>query len=77
MDTSAHTMNTLFEQLGLASTDAQVDQFINTHKLFSDQVKLEDATFWNKGQADFLRDAISNDSDWAEIVDELNSRLRG
>jgi hypothetical protein len=77
MDTSAHTINTLFEQLGLASTDAHIDQFINTHKLFSEQVKLEDATFWNKAQADFLRDAISNDSDWAEVVDELNARLRG
>ena len=77
MDTSKHTINTLFEQLGLASTDAQIDQFINTHKLFSDQVKLEDATFWNEAQANFLRDAISSDSDWAEVVDELNSRLRG
>lgn len=77
MDTSTHTMNTLFEQLGLASTDEHINQFINTHKLFSDQVKLEDATFWNEAQANFLRDAISNDSDWAEVVDELNTRLRG
>ncbi|MFN3881435.1 MAG: DUF2789 domain-containing protein [Nitrincola lacisaponensis] len=77
MDTSRHTMNTLFEQLGLASADAQIDQFINTHKLFSDKVKLEDATFWTDAQAEFLREAIRSDSDWSEVVDELNTRLRG
>ncbi|WP_151670442.1 DUF2789 domain-containing protein [Nitrincola schmidtii] len=77
MDTSLHTMNTLFEQLGLPSSDAQIDQFINTHKLFSDNVKLEEATFWTDSQAGFLKEAIQSDSDWAEVVDELNTRLRG
>ncbi|TVQ68699.1 MAG: DUF2789 domain-containing protein [Oceanospirillales bacterium] len=77
MDTSLHTMNTLFDQLGLPSTDAQIDQFINTHKLFSEKVKLEEATFWTESQAGFLKEAIQSDSDWAEVVDELNTRLRG
>ncbi|WP_409523223.1 DUF2789 domain-containing protein [Nitrincola sp. MINF-07-Sa-05] len=76
MDTSTHNLKTLFEQLGLPAEDGQIDQFIKTHKLFSSEVRLESATFWTSSQADFLRDAISNDSDWAEIVDELNARLR-
>ena len=77
MDTSQHTMNTLFEQLGLPSSDAQIDQFINTRKLFSAKVNLEDATFWTDAQAAFLKEALQADSDWSEIVDELNTRLRG
>lgn len=77
MDTSQHTINALFEQLGLPADDASVNQFIDTHKLFSDQVKLEEATFWTASQAEFLLDAIDKDSDWAEVVDELNTRLRG
>lgn len=77
MDTSQHTMNALFEQLGLPSEDGQIDQFIHTHKLFSDNVKLEDATFWTASQGHFLKEAIQSDSDWSEVVDELNTRLRG
>ncbi len=77
MDTSQHTMNALFDQLGLPSTDAQIDQFINTHKLFSEKVSLEEATFWTEAQASFLKEALQADSDWSEVVDELNTRLRG
>lgn len=76
MDTSNHTMNTLFEQLGLPADDRQIDQFINTHKLFGGAVRLDEATFWTPAQAEFLKDAINCDSDWAEVVDELNARLR-
>ncbi|MBR9828083.1 MAG: DUF2789 domain-containing protein [Oceanospirillales bacterium] len=75
MDTSVHTLSALFEQLGLASSHEAIEQFINTHKLFSDDVLLHEASFWNDSQAAFLRDAITNDSDWAEVVDELNNSL--
>lgn len=75
MDTSAHTFSALFEQLGLASDNEAIEQFIRTHRLFGDEVALHDASFWSESQATFLRDAISNDSDWAEIVDELNNSL--
>lgn len=76
MDTSRHNLKTLFEQLGLPSEERQIEQFIKTHKLFSSEVRLETATFWTNAQADFLRDAISSDSDWSEVVDELDARLR-
>lgn len=75
MDTSTHTLSALFEQLGLASDHRAIEQFIHTHQLFSAEIPLHKASFWSASQAEFLRDAISSDSDWAEVVDELNSRL--
>jgi hypothetical protein len=75
MDTSPHTFTALFEQLGLPSDDDSIEQFIRTHRLFSNEVPLHEASFWTEAQAEFLREAINSDSDWAEVVDELNSRL--
>ncbi|KAA0874120.1 DUF2789 domain-containing protein [Nitrincola tapanii] len=76
MDTSAHTMNLLFEQLGLPAEDEQIDLFIRNHKLFGSGIRLEDASFWTPSQSSFLQEAINCDSDWSEVVDELNTRLR-
>lgn len=75
MDTSTHSLSALFEQLGLDSDQDAIEQFIRTHQLFSTEVALHEASFWNESQAAFLRDAISSDSDWAEVVDELNNSL--
>ncbi len=75
MDTSTHTFSALFEQLGLASDKDSIEQFIRTHQLFSNEVPLHEASFWSASQATFLQDAISSDSDWAEVVDELNNSL--
>lgn len=75
MDTSTHTFSALFEQLGLASDRESIDQFIRTHQLFNDEIPLHTASYWNDAQSEFLREAISSDSDWAEVVDELNNRL--
>ncbi len=75
MDTSVHTFSALFEQLGLASDKDSIEQFIRTHQLFSDDIPLHKATFWNEAQSAFLSEAIGSDSDWAEVVDELNASL--
>ncbi|MBA4502394.1 DUF2789 domain-containing protein [Marinobacterium marinum] len=75
MDTSTHTFSALFEQLGLASDTDSIQQFIRTHQLFSSEIQLHEASFWNEAQAAFLQDALGNDSDWAEVVDELNNSL--
>ena len=37
---------------------------------------LEDAFFWSESQAQFLRDDILDDADWAEVVDQLDVLLR-
>jgi len=76
VDTSTHTLNTLFSQLGLPSSDPEIDRFIETHQLYSDAILLPEATFWSASQASFLREALDQDADWAELVDTLDSRLR-
>jgi len=75
MDTSAHTLQTLFEQLGLASSDAAIEAFLHNNHLGRD-MPLDHAAFWNAGQAQFIREALDQDSDWSELVDQLDAMLR-
>lgn len=76
MDTNIHNLNTLFAQLGLPDSNAAIERFIETHTLFTQEVPLHKASFWTESQAQFLHDAIDSDSDWAEVVDELDALLR-
>ena len=43
------TLQLLFEQLGLDSDDASIENFIRTHQLPAEQ-KLHEASFWSQGQ---------------------------
>ena len=49
------TMQSLFEQLGLPSDDASIEQFIATH---------------------CIKQGLTQDNEWAIVIDELNTRLR-
>ena len=75
MDFSAHSMNTLFQQLGLPASDSEVDSFFSSHQL-DPGTRLVDADFWTEAQAAFLIEALEEDADWTEIVDQLDARLR-
>jgi len=74
MDTSKHTMPMLFLQLGLPAGPEEIQSFIERHKGLP--IPLAEADFWTPAQAEFLRVAIDEDSDWCEVVDELNALLR-
>ncbi|MFN4236617.1 MAG: DUF2789 family protein [Vogesella sp.] len=37
---------------------------------------MPDAPYWTPAQSRFLREALQQDSDWAELVDQLNQALR-
>ena len=74
MDTSPHTLAALFKQLGLPNERQQIDGFLARHHL-DPGLALAEAPFWNPAQATFLREALAEDSDWAEEVDELAARL--
>lgn len=76
MDLSTHTMHDLFDQLGLPSEEAEVQQFITRHRPVPETVALPDAPFWTPAQAQFLREQWQRDADWAEVVDQLNIALR-
>lgn len=74
MEIERHNINELFRQLGLPDNDDAVERFISEHELPRSQ-SVPDADFWNRTQAEFLRSALEEDADWAEIVDELDARL--
>ena len=76
MDLSSHTFHSLFDQLGLPSSESEIQRFIAEHRPLSETVALADASFWTPAQAQFLREEIREDADWAEVVDQLNLALR-
>ncbi|WP_097462040.1 DUF2789 domain-containing protein [Mangrovitalea sediminis] len=76
MDTSPHTLQTLFAQLGLPSDAGAITDFIARHAPLDPDVTLPDAKFWTAAQARFLREGVSNDADWAEAIDSLDAQLR-
>jgi len=73
---SVHPFHQLFEQLGLACDDQSIAAFIKANSPLDAQVQLEDAPFWTPAQAEFLREALGEDADWAEVVDALSLALR-
>tara|TARA_R110001606_G_scaffold395664_2_gene568523 strand:- start:144218 stop:144448 length:231 start_codon:yes stop_codon:yes gene_type:complete len=74
MDTSMQTMENLFLQLGLNNSEQAIAEFISVHKL-AKETTLEQASFWNTSQAQFIKECLDLDSDWAEVVDQLNVQL--
>ncbi len=76
MDRSNHNMKTLFLQLGLDGDDQQINDFVARHGPIEPATKIPDAPFWTASQAQFLREALDSDGDWAELVDELDALLR-
>lgn len=76
MDTSAHNLQALFEQLGLPSSDDDITGFMHEHSPLDPSVKLVDWFFWNPGQRAFLIEALADDSDWTEQVEHLDAVLR-
>lgn len=76
MNTHVHTMSNLFSQLGLPSDEAAVENFISAHRPLENGIALYRAPFWSAAQRAFLKEEIIEDADWAEVIDELNCRLR-
>jgi len=76
MEKPQHSLPALFKQLGLADDPVGIDQFIASHSPLKPELRLAEAFFWSKSQAQFLRDEILEDADWAEVVDQLDVMLR-
>ncbi len=74
MDTSEHTLATLFAQLGLDNDTQAISYFVQQHKL-APGMAIQDAPFWNRAQASFLHESLKQDAEWCEIIDELNALL--
>lgn len=70
-----HSVPDLFEQLGLPNVDSYIQGFVSSHRPLPGELCLADAHFWNDTQACFLRTALAEAADWAEVVDQLNVML--
>lgn len=68
------TLELLFEQLGLDSDEAAIDQFIEQHQL-DQNMPLHKAPFWNRSQQDFIISHWKKDDEWAIVIDSLNALL--
>lgn len=75
MERPVHSLNNLFAQLGQATDEIAIAQFIKSHSPLPAEVRLHEASFWSSAQAAFLQEALMDDADWAEAADELNRRL--
>jgi len=76
MEPPIHNLVSLFKQLGLESTNEAIEDFIYRNRPLPGNLVPYKAKFWNASQASFLKEAVEEDADWAEIVDELNVLLR-
>lgn len=75
MDTSSHTISCLFRQLGLPSSETAIENFVQNNHL-PKEIPLDHAACWSAGQAQFIRESLDEDSDWSEVVDQLDAMLR-
>lgn len=69
-----YTMNDLFDQLGLPSSDEEIEGFIKAHQL-PEGVSLKDAPFLDDKQKMFICEEWKMDAVWALVIDDLNARL--
>lgn len=69
-----YSMNDLFAQLGLDSSDEAIENFIANHQLAKEE-NLIKADIWDEKQRMFLQEEWRKDAAWVEVIDELNVRL--
>ena len=69
-----YSMNELFAQLGLDSSDEAINSFIEKHQLAKNE-ELIKSDVWNDSQRMFLQEEWTQDAAWVETIDELNVRM--
>lgn len=75
MHAGHHRLQELFDQLGLPSTPEAIDAFIERHRPASLGCALPEAPIWTPAQAEFLREAVAADADWALPAEWLAQAL--
>lgn len=69
-----YSINDLFAQLGLDSSDEAINDFVENNQLAKDE-KLIESDIWNDNQRLFLQEEWRKDAAWVEIIDDLNVRM--
>jgi len=72
---NAYRFRDLFAQLGLPADEASIGHFLRIHARAADGLRLPEAPCWSPAQAEFLRDALTQDSDWSGLADQLGAVL--
>jgi hypothetical protein len=75
MEQNHTALSDLFAQLGLSSDPQSMSEFVQKNAGLPAEIKIENADIWTKQQSDFLRTALAEDAEWAELIDQLNSLL--
>lgn len=75
MDLSNHNMTNLFNQLGLPSDEASIQQFIRDNSPIPADQPIYEASCFTDVQAAFLAQGLDEDSDWSEVIDTLHSAM--
>lgn len=65
----------LFAQLGLSDDACSVARFIGQHAHIANGVALHEGLDWTPSQASFLLECLALDSEWSNVVDQLNVAL--
>ncbi|WP_252178180.1 DUF2789 family protein [Endozoicomonas sp. 4G] len=76
MEPAHHTINDLFDQLGLPSSDSDIAAFIEKHQRMPHQIKIEQADFFSDSQQAFIKQAYHEDADWVVVIEHLDALLR-
>ncbi|GAB6070438.1 DUF2789 domain-containing protein [Thiomicrorhabdus hydrogeniphila] len=77
MESQSHDLTALFSQLGLANSEQDIEAFIRLHSPLDSKTLLHQAIFWTHSQSQFLKEAVDDDADWADVVNHLDTLLRG
>jgi len=75
MDTTKTDLTHLFKQLGLSNQSDDINHFIIAHQLPA-ETRLTEAPFWTSAQKAFLLEALNEDAQWSEVIDQLDVMLR-
>ncbi|MCT8987148.1 DUF2789 domain-containing protein [Shewanella phaeophyticola] len=75
MDTTENDLSHLFQQLGLGHKPQEINDFISQNKL-AKHTLLIDAPCWNSSQCAFLKEALMEDAQWSEVIDQLDVMMR-
>ena len=67
------TLELLFDQLGLDSDEASIENFIKTHQLPAEQNYMKHLLV--KRSKRFLKSHWEKDDEWIVVIDELNEQL--
>jgi hypothetical protein len=76
MESNHTNMPDLFAQLGLSNDQESIEKFILENGGLARSIHIENAPFWSEPQAEFIKNALAEDAEWAELIDQLNALLR-